>query len=163
VRNWQTALGLRWWSVTTHPAPLNGIPIEHRLFSFVSPNWAGQPLRSLSRMTALIWGTVTTMGLQVKSCCLEGELSPKIKVSNAEMVELALTRRKICPQWNPYNPRSSNSSKQWGYWFTATNLQISEKDGCKIRTRLSKIKALFFSSLLRMNIVWTDSHALRFR
>lgn len=44
-----------------------------------------------------------------------------------------------------------------------TNLQIS-KDGCKIRTQLfSKIKALF-SSLLRMNIiVWTDSHALRFR
>jgi hypothetical protein len=34
-------------------------PIEHRLFSFISINWAGQPLRSLKRMTALIRGTTT--------------------------------------------------------------------------------------------------------
>ena len=88
-------------------------PIEHRLFSFVSLNWAGQPLRSLSRMTALIRGTVTIMGLQVKAAVLKGNYPLKIKVSNAEMAELALTRRKICPQWNyGIHPRSSNSSKQ---------------------------------------------------
>ncbi|MBE9139796.1 hypothetical protein IQ254_21795 [Nodosilinea sp. LEGE 07088] len=34
-------------------------PIEHRLFSLISIPWAGQPLRSLTRMTALIRDTST--------------------------------------------------------------------------------------------------------
>ncbi|PZO42614.1 MAG: hypothetical protein DCF21_19290 [Leptolyngbya sp.] len=33
--------------------------IEHRLFSLISSNWAGKPLRSLARMTALIRGPST--------------------------------------------------------------------------------------------------------
>ena len=47
-------------------------PIEHRLFSFISLNWAGKPLRSLTRMTALIRGTKTQMGLTVKAAQLSG-------------------------------------------------------------------------------------------
>lgn len=42
-------------------------PIEHRLFSMISLNWAGKPLRSLAGMTALIRGTTTTAGLTVKA------------------------------------------------------------------------------------------------
>jgi hypothetical protein len=88
-------------------------PIEHRLFSFISLNWAGKPLRSLSRMTALIRGTVTKTGLQVKAAVLKGNYPLKVKVSNAEMAGLALTRRKICPQWNyRIHPRSSDPTKQ---------------------------------------------------
>jgi hypothetical protein len=37
-------------------------PIEHGSFSFISLNWAGKPLRSLNRMTALIRGTTTQPG-----------------------------------------------------------------------------------------------------
>jgi hypothetical protein len=88
-------------------------PIEHRLFSFISLNWAGKPLRSLSRMTALIRGTVTKTGLRVKAAVLTGNYRLKIKVSNEEMAALAITRRKICPQWNyMIHPRSSDLSKQ---------------------------------------------------
>lgn len=121
VRNWKRQLqqqladrfGLEVMVCHYPPGTSKWNPIEHRLFSFVSLNWAGQPLRSLSRMTALIRGTVTTMGLQVKAAVLKGNYPLKIKVSNAEMAELALTRRKICPQWNyGIHPRSSNSSKQ---------------------------------------------------
>lgn len=121
VRNWKRQLqqqlaerfGLEVMVCHYPPGTSKWNPIEHRLFSFVSLNWAGQPLRSLSRMTALIRGTVTIMGLQVKAAVLKGNYPLKIKVSNAEMAELALTRRKICPQWNyGIHPRSSNSSKQ---------------------------------------------------
>ncbi len=75
-------------------------PIEHRLFSFISLNWAGQPLRSLSRMTALIRGTKTQTGLIVKAAQLKGHYPTKVKVSDQAMAALKLTRRKICPQWN---------------------------------------------------------------
>ena len=121
VQNWKRQLqqqlaerfGLEVMVCHYPPGTSKWNPIEHRLFSFVSLNWAGQPLRSLSRMTALIRGTVTIMGLQVKAAVLKGNYPLKIKVSNAEMAELALTRRKICPQWNyGIHPRSSNSSKQ---------------------------------------------------
>ena len=121
VRNWKRQLqqqlaerfGLEVMVCHYPPGTSKWNPIEHRLFSFVSLNWAGQPLRSLSRMTALIRGTVTIMGLQVKAAVLKGNYPLKIKVSNAEMAELALTRRKICPQWNyGIHPRSSNLSKQ---------------------------------------------------
>ena len=121
VQNWKRQLqqqlaerfGLEVMVCHYPPGTSKWNPIEHRLFSFVSLNWAGQPLLSLSRMTALIRGTVTTMCLQVKAAVLKGNYPLKIKVSNAEMAELALTRRKICPQWNyGIHPRSSNSSKQ---------------------------------------------------
>jgi len=75
-------------------------PIEHRLFSFISLNWAGKPLRSLNRMTALIRGTKTRTGLSVKAAQLKGDYPTKVKVSDQEMAALKLTRRKICPQWN---------------------------------------------------------------
>jgi len=75
-------------------------PIEHRLFSFISLNWAGKPLRSLNRMTALIRGTTTQSGLTVKATQLKGIYPTKVQVSEEEMTALNLTRRKICPQWN---------------------------------------------------------------
>ena len=75
-------------------------PIEHRLFSFISMNWAGHPLRSLNIMLALIRGTRTRSGLRVKAAQLKGVFPTKVKVSDEEMGQLNLVRRRICPQWN---------------------------------------------------------------
>ena len=84
-------------------------PIEHRLFSLISSNWAGKPLRSLSGMTALIRGTSTQTGLTVKAAQLPGLYPTKVKVSDEQMATLNLTRRKVCPQWNYIvHPRSSS-------------------------------------------------------
>jgi hypothetical protein len=81
-------------------------PIEHRLFSFISLNWAGKPLRSLRWMTALIRGTTTNTGLIVKAAQLKGHYPTKVKVSDAEMATMNLTHRRICPQWNYlFHPR----------------------------------------------------------
>jgi hypothetical protein len=88
-------------------------PIEHRLFSFISINWAAQPLHSLKKMLALIRGTQTQTGLRVKATKLKGDFPTKIKVSDEEMAQLNLVRRRICPQWNYcLKPRTPpNSSK----------------------------------------------------
>lgn len=75
-------------------------PIEHRLFSFISINWAAEPLRSLKTMLSLIRGTRTQTGLSVKATQLKGDFPTKIKVSDEEMAQLNLVRRRICPQWN---------------------------------------------------------------
>ena len=108
VRNWKRQLqkkladrfGIEVMVCHDPPGTSKWNPIEHRLFSFISLNWAGKPLHSLRRMTALIRGTVTQTGLTVKAAVLKGTYPLKVKVSDVEMSQLALTRRKICPQWN---------------------------------------------------------------
>jgi hypothetical protein len=49
------------------PACSKWNPVEYRLFSHISMNWAGQPLRNLDVMLAFIGGTTTTAGLKVKA------------------------------------------------------------------------------------------------
>lgn len=86
-------------------------PIEHRLFSFISINWAAEPLRSLKKMLSLIRGTRTQTGLTVKATQLKGDFPTKIKVSDEDMAQLNLVRRRICPQWNYcLKPRLSENS-----------------------------------------------------
>jgi hypothetical protein len=40
--------------------------VEHRLFSFISMNWRGQPLLSYEAVVNLIGSTTTKSGLHVK-------------------------------------------------------------------------------------------------
>lgn len=75
-------------------------PIEYRLFSQISLNWAGKPLRSFDTMLFYIRGTVTQTGLQVKAFLVERLFEPKQQVSQAEREALNLERRPICPNWN---------------------------------------------------------------
>jgi Rhodopirellula transposase DDE domain len=46
-------------------AAASGIPVDHRLFSFISLEW--HPLRSLATMMSYIEGTTTKTGLPVKA------------------------------------------------------------------------------------------------
>jgi hypothetical protein len=75
-------------------------PIEHRLFSYISLNWAGQPLRSLETMLNYIRGTTTKTGLRVKAFLIEQVFEKGRKISTSEMASLNLVRRRICPAWN---------------------------------------------------------------
>jgi hypothetical protein len=49
-------------------------PVEYRLFSHISINWAGQPLRSLDAMLAFIRGTTTKAGLKVEARLDQGTI-----------------------------------------------------------------------------------------
>jgi hypothetical protein len=75
-------------------------PIEHRLFSQISRNWAAVPLRTLDTMLACLRGTKTQTGLRVTASHLERTYPTRQKVSNQEMQQLNLQRHTICPKWN---------------------------------------------------------------
>lgn len=84
--------------------------IEHRLFSFISLNWAGEPLRTLGKLLSLIRGTTTRTGLQVTAELDARDYPRKVKVPNAEFKSIQLHRHNICPQWN-YTITPQNSRK----------------------------------------------------
>jgi hypothetical protein len=75
-------------------------PVEHRLFSQISRNWAGKPLRSLSIMLGYIRGTTTTTGLTVTACLEERTYRKGLKVSAQDIDSLRLRRHETCPSWN---------------------------------------------------------------
>jgi transposase len=74
--------------------------IEHRLFSFISSNWRGQPLRDYETVVKLISRTTTAKGLRV-TCRLDRRKYPTgRKVSEAEMKGVNLERHKFHGDWN---------------------------------------------------------------
>jgi hypothetical protein len=74
--------------------------IEHRLFSFISSNWRGEPLRDYETIVNLIARTTTAKGLKVK-CRLDRRKYPTgRRVSNQEMQRVNLERNKFHGDWN---------------------------------------------------------------
>src|SRR6266403_4907321 len=74
--------------------------IEHRLFSFITINWRGRPLRSYRTIVQLIAATTTKTGLKVR-CELDQNTYPAgIKVSDAEMEAVNITRHDFHGEWN---------------------------------------------------------------
>lgn len=83
-------------------------PIEHRLFSQISRNWSGLPLRSLDRMLGFIRGTTTTTGLKVDAGVDPNTYQKGIKIGDKEMRSFNITRRTLCPNLNyTIRPRES--------------------------------------------------------
>jgi hypothetical protein len=80
--------------------------IEHRLFSFISRNWRGQPLISYQVIINLIAATTTSTGLEVYARLDENEY-PKIEVTDAELAAVNLTRDAFHGEWN-YSISPSN-------------------------------------------------------
>jgi hypothetical protein len=75
-------------------------PVEYRLFSHISINWAGQPLRSLDAMLAFMRGTTTTTGLKVEAQLDRGVYRKGRKVTEQQLKELELSTHDECPRWN---------------------------------------------------------------
>jgi hypothetical protein len=86
--------------------------IEHRMFCFITQNWRAMPLVSLYVAIALIANTTTKKGLSI-SCELDRNTYPKgIKVSDAEMASLNITRDTFHPEWNyTISPRNPNMKR----------------------------------------------------
>ena len=74
--------------------------IEHRLFSFISSNWRGEPLRDYETIVQLIARTTTTKGLKV-TCRLDRRKYPTgRKVTDKEMKRVNLERSTFHGDWN---------------------------------------------------------------
>jgi hypothetical protein len=75
-------------------------PSERRLFSHISRNWAGVPLRTWATLLAFIRGTATADGLTVQAILQDAEYHTGQTVSDADMTSLCIEQHAICPQWN---------------------------------------------------------------
>jgi hypothetical protein len=74
--------------------------IEHRLFSFISSNWRGEPLRDYETIVNLIAKTTTAKGLTVK-CRLDRRKYPTgRKVTDQEMQQVNLQPNQFHGEWN---------------------------------------------------------------
>ena len=74
--------------------------IEHRLFSFITSNWRGEPLRDYETIVNLIARTTTAKGLKV-TCRLDRRKYPTgRKVSDEEMENINVERNKFHGDWN---------------------------------------------------------------
>ena len=74
--------------------------IEHRLFSFISSNWRGEPLRDYETVVHLIAKTTTAKGLTV-TCRLDRRKYPTgRKVTKDDMKQVNLQPDKFHGEWN---------------------------------------------------------------
>ena len=74
--------------------------VEHRLFSFISSNWRGEPLRDYETIVRLIAATTTAKGLTV-SCRLDHRQYPAgRKVSDEEFATINVTFLPFHGEWN---------------------------------------------------------------
>jgi len=74
--------------------------IEHRLFSYISMNWRGKPLTSFEVVINLISATKTKKGLKVRAEIDLNKYPKGIKISDAQMRMLDLSRDEFHGEWN---------------------------------------------------------------
>jgi hypothetical protein len=84
--------------------------VEHRLFSFISSNWRGEPLRDYETIVSLIARTTTAKGLSVRCRLDRSKYAVGTKVSSREIASLNISRADFYGEWN-YTIRPSHKIK----------------------------------------------------
>ena len=74
--------------------------IEHRLFSFITHNWRGQPLISHRAIVSLIASTRTRSGLIVRAALDTHHYNTKVKVSDEQLARVRLKPHAFHGEWN---------------------------------------------------------------
>jgi hypothetical protein len=74
--------------------------IEHRLFSFITLNWRGKPLRSFKTIVQLIAATTTSAGLTVRAELDDNKYPKGIKISDAKLASVNLAPHTFHGDWN---------------------------------------------------------------
>jgi len=74
--------------------------IEHRLFSYITQNWRGQPLRSFQTIVNLIAATTTKTGLKVHAELNTEAYQSGIKVTDEELAKVKIRRDNFHGDWN---------------------------------------------------------------
>ena len=94
------AFGLRVTVAHYPPGASKWNPIEHRLFSEISKNWAGQPLNSYETMLKYIRTTATKSGLRVRATLLKKSYLTGQKPDAKQISRLRLRPHRELPAWN---------------------------------------------------------------
>ena len=74
--------------------------VEHRLFSFISSNWRGEPLRDYETIVHLIARTTTAKGLQVICRLDRRKYATGRRISDEEMQSINLEPYRFHGDWN---------------------------------------------------------------
>ena len=74
--------------------------IEHRMFSFISMNWKGEPLINYETVVNMISTTTTKSGLKIKAQLDKNKYETGIKISDREMNGLKIQHHQLHPKWN---------------------------------------------------------------
>jgi hypothetical protein len=74
-------------------------PIDHRMFSRISANWAGEPLASYETMLKYIWTTHSEKGFQCRACLDSKEYTAQ-RPTKEQRQQVRLKRRQVLPRWN---------------------------------------------------------------
>ena len=87
--------------------------IEHRMFSFISMNWKGEPLISYETVVNMISSTTTRSGLKIKAQLDTNKYEIGIKISDREMNGLKIQHHRLYPQWNyTISPRGLDKNRK---------------------------------------------------
>ena len=93
-------LGLRISVCHFPPGTSKWNKIEHRMFSFITKNWRGQPLRSRAIVVNLIGNTTTTTGLRIRAELDTSTYRLGIKVSDEELAGVRVEKASFHGEWN---------------------------------------------------------------
>ena len=74
--------------------------IEHKMFSFISMNWRGKPLKNYQLIINLIEGTTTRKGLKIKAKIDKKIYALGKKISESEFEKINIQEHKINSKWN---------------------------------------------------------------
>ena len=74
--------------------------VEHRLFSFISSNWRGEPLRDYETIVKLITRTTTAKGLKVTCRLDRRKYATGLRISDEQMKRVNLKRARFHGEWN---------------------------------------------------------------
>jgi len=74
--------------------------VEHRLFSFISSNWRGEPLADYETVVNLIARTTTVTGLEVRCRLDRRRYAIGRKVTQGQMAQIALAPDDFHGEWN---------------------------------------------------------------
>jgi hypothetical protein len=74
--------------------------VEHRLFSFISSNWRGEPLCDYETIVKLIANTTTAQGLKVTCRLDRGKYATGRKITDEEMKQVNIKRNAFHGEWN---------------------------------------------------------------
>lgn len=74
--------------------------IEHRLFSYITMNWRGQPLKTLQTIIELISSTKTKTGLKVYVTVDKNEYQTGVKISDEQMEQIRIKPHRFHRDWN---------------------------------------------------------------
>ena len=84
--------------------------VEHRLFSFISSNWRGEPLADYQTIVSLIAHTTTVAGLTVQCRLDRRRYAVGKRISNKELAAVNIVPCDFHGEWN-YTIRPSRKTR----------------------------------------------------